>query len=55
MQEVLDFIAQELGVTIDRLTLRRYSARYGLGCLRGDLVTDTPFFLVEPAMEELSC
>ncbi len=55
VQEVLDFIAQELGVTIDRLTLRRYIARYGLGCLRGDLVTDTPLFSVEPAMEELFC
>jgi hypothetical protein len=55
VQEVLDFIKKELSVTVDRLTLRRYIARYGLGCLRGDLVTDTPLFSAEPATEEPSC
>jgi len=54
VQEVLDFITKELGVTIDRLTLRRYIARYGLGCLRGDLVTDAPLFSAEPATGEPS-
>ena len=52
VQKVLDFIRTDLSVTIDRLTLRRYIARYGLGCLRGDLVTDTPLFSVEPVTEE---
>jgi hypothetical protein len=54
VQDVLSFITQELSVTIDRLTLRRYIARYGLGCLRGDMVTNAPFFSDEPVMEELS-
>lgn len=53
--EVLDFITKELGVTLDRLTLRRYIARYGLGCLRGDHVTDAPLFSVEPATAAHSC
>lgn len=55
VQELLDFITKELGVTIDRLTLRRYVARYGLGCLRGDLVTEAPLFSAERATEALSC
>lgn len=55
VQEVLDFIDKELGIVIDRLTLRRYVARYGLGCLRGDLVTEGPLFSAELATEELSC
>ncbi len=55
VQEVLDFITKELSVTIDRLTLRRYVARYGLGCLRGDLVTDAPLFSAEPATAGPSC
>lgn len=55
VQDVLDFIAKELGVTIDRLTLRRYIARYGLGCLRGELVTNVPLFSAEPVTGEPSC
>jgi hypothetical protein len=55
VQDVLNFIAKELSVTIDRLTLRRYIARYGLGCLRGELITDAPLLSVEPATEERSC
>jgi transposase len=55
VQEVLDFITKELGITIDRLTLRRYVARYGLGCLREDVVTEAPLFSAELATEELSC
>lgn len=55
VQEVLDFIAKELGITIDRLTLRRYVARYGLGCLRGELVAEAPLFSAELTTAERSC
>ncbi len=55
VQEVLDLIKKDLSVTIDRLTLRRYIARYGLGCLRGDLVTDAPLFSAEPVTGEPFC
>jgi transposase len=40
--EVLSFIAEKLGVTMNRLTLRRFFKRYGLGCLREGAVQDTP-------------
>ncbi len=42
--ESLTFLADELGVTRDRLTLRRYIKRYGLGCLRGESHDDAPLF-----------
>lgn len=54
VQDVLDFITKDLRVTIDRLTLRRYIARYGLGCLRGDRIAKAPFFSAEPATGEPS-
>lgn len=40
--EVLGFIHQSLGVQLDRLTLRRFLKRYGLGCLRQQAVVATP-------------
>jgi transposase len=40
--EVLGFIRQSLGVKMDRLTLRRFLKRYGLGCLKHASVVDTP-------------
>ncbi len=40
VKELLEIIAGEIGVTVDRLTLRRFLKQYGLGCLRGDLITD---------------
>lgn len=55
VQEVLDFIKKDRSVTIDRLTLRRYIARYGLGCMRGDLVTDAPLVSAEPVTEAPFC
>jgi hypothetical protein len=55
VQDVLDFLTKELGITIDRLTLRRYVARYGLGCLREGVVTEAPLFGAELATQELSC
>lgn len=40
--ELLAFIKQKLGVEVDRLTLRRFLKRYGLGCLREEEVHDSP-------------
>jgi transposase len=45
--EVLGFIRQSFGVEMDRLTLRRFLKRYGLGCLKQSSVVDTPL-LSEP-------
>ena len=42
VQDILRFIRDDLGVEMDRKTLRVYMGRYGLGCLRGDAVEDTP-------------
>lgn len=42
VNDVLAFVKREIGIEIDRKTLRVYIARYGLGCLRGDLAIDTP-------------
>jgi hypothetical protein len=44
VRDIIAFIRTELGVVLDRKTLRVYIARYGLGCLRGDLHADSPFF-----------
>lgn len=40
--ELLGFIHKTFGVQMDRLTLRRFLKRYGLGCLREEAVQDTP-------------
>jgi transposase len=40
--EMLGFIRQSFGVEMDRLTLRRFLKRYGLGCLKHASVVDTP-------------
>jgi hypothetical protein len=53
--QLLGFIKGELGVEVDRLTLRRFLKRYGLGRLREESVTGaTPLLSVAPAMEEHS-
>lgn len=44
VKETLAFIKKKLGVSMDRVTLRRYLQRYGLGCLRGEIHADTPLF-----------
>lgn len=49
--EVLAFIHQRLGVQLDRLTLRRFLKRYGLGCLRQQAVVDTPLLSAGRSME----
>jgi len=43
-RHIIEFVRTELDVVLDRKTLRVYIARYGLGCLRGDLHADSPFF-----------
>jgi hypothetical protein len=48
VHDILDFISKELGVTMDRLTLRRYIARYGLGCLRKDAHEAPPLLSAQP-------
>ena len=40
--ETLGFIHHSFGVEMDRLTLRRFLKRYGLGCLKQSSVVDTP-------------
>jgi transposase len=47
--DVLSFLAEKLLVKIDRLTLRRFLKRYGLGCLREHEVQDTPFLPAAPS------
>ena len=47
VSEILAFVREELHVSLDRKTLRVYIARYGLGCLRGDILVDAPLFSEE--------
>lgn len=47
--ELLDFVDQSFGVTLDRLTLRRFLNRYGLGCLREQSVVDAPLLPAAPS------
>lgn len=42
--QILQFVADTFGVAMDRLTLRRYLERYGLGCLREEKAQDAPLF-----------
>ena len=44
VKEILQFIEDEFGVQLDRLTLRRYIKRYGLGCLQGEIHQQGPLF-----------
>ena len=48
--ELLAFIKEDLAVEMDRLTLRRFLKRYGMGCLREDIVEDAPFLSAAPFM-----
>ena len=52
--EVLGFIRQSFGVQMDRLTLRRFLKRYGLGCLKHSSVEDTPLLSDARCTEEPS-
>jgi hypothetical protein len=40
--EMLTFVKETFGVDMDRLTLRRFLKRYGLGCLWKDRIRNTP-------------
>jgi transposase len=52
--EVLDFIHSSFGVEMDRLTLRRFLKRYGLGCLKHSSVVDPPLLPDAPPTGEPS-
>jgi hypothetical protein len=52
--ELLGFIKKTFDVEMDRLTLRRFLKRYGLGCLRDDAVVDPPFLSDAPPTEARS-
>jgi len=52
--ELLGFIKKTFDVEMDRLTLRRFLKRYGLGCLRDDTVVDPPFLSDAPPTEARS-
>ena len=54
VDKIIEFIANEVGVTIDRKTLRTYIARYGLGCLRGEVHADAPLSSAPPSTVERS-
>ena len=55
VKELLDFVSTEIGPKLDRLTLRRYLKRYGLGCLRGTEINGaSPLLSGERSTEELS-
>lgn len=55
VKELLDFVSTEIGPRLDRLTLRRYLERYGLGCLRGtEIAGPAPLLSAERSTEELS-
>lgn len=49
--ELLDFIHHSFGVQLDKLTLRRFLKRYGLGCLRQEAVVDTPLLSGVPSTQ----
>jgi hypothetical protein len=42
VRDIIGFVRAQIGVELDRKTLRVYLARYGLGCLRGELLADSP-------------
>ena len=44
--ELLSFIQREFSVVMDRVTLRRFLQRYGLGCLREEEVDNSPLLRV---------
>ncbi|MBI4821605.1 MAG: hypothetical protein HY791_35415 [Deltaproteobacteria bacterium] len=55
--EVLSFVSIEFSVDLDRLTLRRFVKKFGLGCLRGDqvIVEDSPLLSPTRTSEVHSC
>jgi hypothetical protein len=55
VRDIIAFIRAELGVELDRKTLRVYLTRYGLGCLRGELLADSPLLSEAQTSEVPSC
>ncbi len=51
VNELLGFIHHSFGVSMDRLTLRRFLARYGLGCLREEAVAAPPLLSDAPSTQ----
>jgi hypothetical protein len=51
VNDLLAFIRKQIGVAVDRKTLRVFIGRYGLGCLREDAVHDRPLFSEPPDSE----
>ena len=47
--ETLAYIEKTFGVEMDRLTLRRFLKRYGLGCLRKERISDAPLLSAAPS------
>lgn len=53
VRELVDFVSGSIGPKLDRLTLRRYLKRYGLGCLRGtEIAGASPLLSAERSTEE---
>jgi hypothetical protein len=48
VDETLAFIKDELETEVDRVTLRRFIERFGLGCLKGERIADRPLFSAAP-------
>lgn len=54
VNDILEFINTRINVTMDRLTLRRFVKRYGLGCMRAESISATPPLLARRSMGALS-
>ena len=54
VDETLAFIKDEFATEVDRVTLRRFIERFGLGCLKGERIADRPLFSAAPSGEEPS-
>jgi len=52
--DILAFVEREFGESVDRLTLRRYMKKHGLGCLRDDEHEEAPLFWVQQSTEARS-
>jgi transposase len=51
VNDLLGFIQTTFAVQMDRLTLRRFLKRYGLGCLRDETVAESPLLSAAPPTE----
>ncbi len=51
VDETLAFVKDALATEVDRVTLRRFIERFGLGCLKGERIADRPLFSAAPPGE----